>query len=212
MFGSMQRSAGVLAIAAGLTLAGRSNLAAQTAPNACSLLTSAEVASLISRGKPTYGQTPDATALAGGVGSVCDYPTGGQTGIWVGPGSQDNLERFLKSWKADKATRHPVEGVGDRAWIMFPVPENKYKDRAAYLVARVGERTVTAALFAHDGAADGPMGEMCRGDQARLKADEKEDCKKVLADKSETQESLQPAVIQLAKALVANVRAGKGSR
>jgi hypothetical protein len=51
-----------------------------------------------------------------------------------------------------------------------------------------------------------------RGDQSRLKADEKEDCKKILADKSETQESLQPAVIELAKVLVANVRAGRGSR
>ena len=90
--------------------------------------------------------------------------------------------------------------------------ENKYKDRPAYLVVTVGQNTVTAALFAHDGAADGPMGQVCRGDQSRLKADEKEDCKKVLADKSETQESLQPAVIELAKVLVANVRAGKGSK
>lgn len=68
---------------------------------------------------------------------------------------------------------------------------------------------MTVALFARKGAADGPMGQVCRGDQSRLKADEKEDCKKILADKSETQESLQPAVVELARLLVGKVRAGK---
>jgi hypothetical protein len=94
---------------------------------------------------------------------------------------------------------------------MFPVPEDEYKDRAAYLVAHVGQQIVTVALFAHDGAADGPMGRICREDQGRLKPKEKEDCKKILADKSETQESLQPAVVELAKLVVERVRAGKGS-
>jgi hypothetical protein len=79
----------------------------------------------------------------------------------------------------------------------------------AYLVTYVGQKVVTVALFARDGAADGPMGLVCRGDQSRLKADEKEDCKKVLADKSETQESLKPAVIELAKLVVEKVKAGK---
>jgi hypothetical protein len=55
------------------------------------------------------------------------------------------------------------------------------------------------------------MGQVCRGDQSRLKPDEKEDCKKILANKSETQESLQPAVTELAKLLVEKVKAGKGS-
>jgi hypothetical protein len=54
------------------------------------------------------------------------------------------------------------------------------------------------------------MGEICRGDQSRLKQDEKEDCRRVLSDKSETQESLQPAVVELAKLVVAKVRTGKG--
>jgi hypothetical protein len=109
----------------------------------------------------------------------------------------------------DKETRHPVSGVGDRAWIMYPVPEDKYKDRMAYLVTNVGQKVATVALFARDGQADGVMGEVCRGDQSRLKPDEREACKKVLADKSETQESLKPAVIELAKLFVAKVQAGK---
>ena len=53
------------------------------------------------------------------------------------------------------------------------------------------------------------MGQVCRGDQSRLKPDEREGCKKVLADKSETQESLAPAVTQLAKLVVQKVRSGK---
>jgi hypothetical protein len=199
----------LLVLGATLLLASWSPLAAQSNP--CALLTSAEAVKHIARGQPTYGQTPEAVSLAGGAGSVCDYPFGGQIGLWRAPKAQENLEGFLRAWKADKAIRHPVPGVGDKAWIMFPIPENKYKDRVAYLVAHVGQQVVTVHLVARDGQADGVMGEVCRGDQSRLKPDEKEDCKRVLADKSETQESLQPAVIELAKLVVAKVRAGKGS-
>jgi hypothetical protein len=176
--------------------------------NPCALLTSAEAVEHIARGRPTYNQTPDAVSVNGG--SLCDYPFGGQIGLWSPPKAEEKLESFLKHWKADKTKRHPVSGVGDRAWIMFPVPENEYKDRAAYLAAHVDQQVVTVALFAHKGQADSWMGEVCRGDQSKLKQDEKEDCTKVLADKSETQESLQPAVVALAKLVVAKVRAGKG--
>jgi hypothetical protein len=192
--------------AAALILTG-SPLSAQSNP--CALLTSTEAIKHIARGQPTYNQTPDAVVLGGGTGAVCEYPFGGQIGVWNAPKASENFERFLKNFRQDKATRHPVSGVGDRAWIMFPVPENEYKDRMAYLVTYVGQKVVTVALFARDGAADGPMGLVCRGDQSRLKADEKEDCKKVLADKSETQESLKPAVIELAKLVVEKVKAGK---
>lgn len=206
---SMMRG-GVLTIAATLTIAAGTTLSAQS--NACGLLTTAEAVKHIARGQKTYGQeTPAVTPVVGGAGSICDYPFGGQVGLWRAPKAQENLEHFLKVWKADKAARHPVPGVGDKAWIMFPVPENQYKDRVAYLVTHVGPQIVTVALFARKGGADGPMGQVCRGDQSRLKADEKEDCKKVLADKSETQESLQPAVIELAKLVVGKVRAAKGS-
>jgi len=187
-----------------LMLGGWFPLAAQANP--CALLTSAEAVKHIARGEETYGQTPETVPLAGG--SVCDYPFGGQIGIWRAPKAEENFERFLKNFRQDKERRHPVAGVGDRAWIMFPAPENEYKLRPAYLVAHVGQQIVTVALFARKGAADGPMGQVCR-DQSRLKPDEKEDCRKILASKSETQESLQPAVVELAKLVVAKVRAGK---
>ena len=195
----------VLALTTTLVLSLSATGSAQSNP--CGLLTSAEAIKHIARGKPTYGETPDAVQLAGG--AVCDYGFGGQIGVWNPPNASENFERFLKSFRVDKQTRNPVPGVGDRAWIMYPPPENEYKDRPAYLVSYVGQKVVTVALFAHKGAADGPMGQVCRGDQSRLKPDEREDCKKILADKSETQESLKPAVIELAKLVVAKVKAGK---
>lgn len=199
---------GVLLFAV-LTLTGGAELAAQSGP--CALLTSAEAVTHIARGKPTYDQAPEVTLIGGGNGALCEYPFGGQIGVWRAPNAQANFERFLQAWKADKETRHPVAGVGDRAWIMFPVPQNEYQDRAAYLVAHVGQQIVTVALFAHDGQADGTMGRICRGDQSRMTPREREDCRKILADTSETQESLQPAVIELAKLVVERVRAGRGS-
>ena len=195
----------VLALTTALVLTGTSTGSAQSNP--CALLTSAEAIKHIARGKKTYGETPDAVQLSGG--AVCDYGFGGQIGVWNPPNASDNFERFLKSFRVDKQARNPVPGVGDRAWIMYPPPENEYKDRPAYLVTYVGQKVVTVALFAKKGAADGPMGQVCRGDQSRLKPDEREDCKKILADKSETQESLKPAVIELAKLVVEKVKAGK---
>lgn len=196
-----------VATTAVLILIGASTGSAQS--STCTLLTSAESIKHIARGQKTYNQTPDAITVAGGAGALCEYPYGGQIGVWKGPSASENFEGFLKIWKADKETRHPVPDVGDRAWIMFPVPEDKYKDRTAYLVSYVGDKVVTVALFARNGQADGVMGEVCRGDQSRLKPKEKEECKTVLADRSETQESLKPAVIELAKMVVERVRAGK---
>jgi hypothetical protein len=185
-----------------LVLLGSSALSAQANP--CVLLTAAEATKHIARGQPTYNQAPDALQMRGG--ALCEYPFGGQVGVWESP---ENLEQFLKSFRMDKVTRHPVSGVGDKAWIMYPTPEDQYKDRIAYLASYVGKKVVTISLVARDGAADGVMGQVCRGDQSRLKPDEKEGCRKVLADRSETQESLAPAVTELAKLVVQKVRAGK---
>ena len=195
----------VIALTVIVTLPGSTPALAQGNP--CALLSAAEATKHIARGQPTYNQTPEALPVRGG--SICEYPFGGQIGVWNAPKAAESVEQFLKNFRQDKWPRQPVQGVGDRAWIMYPVPENEYKDRVAYLAAYVGPKVVTIVLNARKGAADGPMGQVCRGDQSRLKPDEREDCKKVLADKSETQESLKPAVIELAKLVVGKVRAGK---
>jgi hypothetical protein len=197
----------IIAAATVLILIGSSTGSAQSNP--CELLTTAEVNKLVARGRPTYNQAPDLIPIFGGAGVLCEYGFGGQIGVWSGPKTSDSFDRFLKQFRMDKVTRHPVSGVGDRAWIIYPVRENKNQDRMAYLVTNVGQKILTVALFARDGQADGMMGDICRGDQKGLKPDEKEECKKVLADKSETQESLKPAVIELAKLVVEKVRAGR---
>lgn len=177
---------------------------AQAAPNACGLLTDAEAAKLITRGQPTYS-APEATTLGGG--SVCQYEHG-QTGLWIGPGSSPRFEQYLASWKQEKQPRQPVSGVGDKAYVIYPKPRSEYSDEGPFLVATVGPHTVTAGLFARKGQAEGMMGEICRGNQSRLNEKEKKECVNVLADTGETPESLQPAVVELAKVLVAKVRAG----
>ena len=196
-----------LAVTLVATLAVTQVVAAQSAPNACGLLDKAEVEKLINRGKPTYNQMPEATAVSGGKGSVCDYPGGGQVGLYVGPNSAGAFEHFLKAFNAQGQPKETVSGVGDKAYVFYPKPRNEYSDRGPYLVVTVGEHTVTAFLSAHKGQADGPMAEYCRG--SKVKENEKKDCEKVLADKSETPESLRPAVEELGKAVVARVRAGK---
>ena len=175
----------------------------------CKLLTNAEVVQHIDRGRQNFDPDPKETSVLGGKGSICQY-TFGQVVVWTAPNAEQNLESFIKAWKVTMGDRKPVTGVGDRAWIAFPVPNSKYEDRAAFVVANVGQQVVTVALFAHDGNAESSMGEICRRDQAKMKPREQEDCKKILADKSETQESLQPAVTALATLVVEKVRAGKG--
>lgn len=180
--------------------------AAQAATNVCGLLTDAEVARLITRGQPSYS-APEATTVSGGNGSICQYEHG-QTGLWMGPGSGPRFEQFLASWKQDKEPRQPVSGVGDMAYVIYPATRSNYSDEGPFLVATVGPHIITAALFARKGQASGLMGEVCRGDQSRLNEKEKKECTKVLADLGEKPESLQPAVVELGKVLVARFRSG----
>jgi hypothetical protein len=203
----------VLAIVATVvaTVAGWSTLGAQSVPNACELLTDAEVATLVTRGQETYGLEPDVSTVGGGTGSLCQYPEG-QVGFWIGPDSKRNFEQFIKSWQQENQPRQPVSGVGDEAYVIYPKPRNDYSDQGPYLVATVGPHTITAFLAAREGQANGMMGTICREQQDQLSDSEKQDCERVLADKGETPESLQPAVVELAKAVVAKVRSGTFAR
>src|SRR5262249_45934077 len=156
-------------------------LAAQTAPNACGLLTKAEVDQLINRGKPVSG-TPDAISPAGGKGSVCVYPGGAQVGIYVGPNSQANFEWVLKAYKITDKDKKPVSGIGDKAYMFFVANKNP-ADHGTTLVMTVGEYTVTAQIAAHVGEADGFKASYCKF-PADLDAAQKADCAKAMADKT----------------------------
>ena len=179
----------------------RAASATGAARDACSLLTAGEVEKLINRGRPADGEEATATTLRGGAGSVCEYPIGAQVVWFPGPNSQAEFEDFLRNFKKDKEPRHPVAGVGDRAWIMFPTPRDEYEDKLAYLVTTVGQHTVAVSMAAKKGAADGPMMEYCKRGQLS-----KKECSQIENDKSETAESLQPAVVEVAKVVVAKLK------
>ena len=188
------------------SLASASPLVAQNAPNACGLLTKAEVDQLINRGKPVSG-TPTAISTSGGKGSVCDYPAGAQVGLYVGPNSHANFEWVLKAYQITEKDKKPVSGIGDKAYVFYIRSKNPV-DHGTTLVMTVGTYTVTAQIAAHVGEADGPKASYCKF-PADLDAAQKADCAKAMADKTEPPETVEPAVQELGKVVAAKVKAGK---
>ena len=188
-------------------LAAVPGLAAQSAPNACGLLTKAEVDQLINRGKTVSG-TPTAISVAGGKGSVCDYPGGAQVGIYVGPNSHANFEWVIKAYQITEKDKKPVSGIGDKAYLFYVTSKNPV-DHGTTLVMTVGEYTVTAQIAAHVSDVDvNPVkGIYCRSSD--VSAGDKAECARVLADKTEPPETVAPAVQELGKVVAAKVRAGK---
>ena len=197
-------------------LAGPPSLPAQTgkpagnraaslpSPNACALLTDAEVERLVNRGRRAYGSV-DTMVVAGG-GTVCYYPAGAQIILFSGPAAKNNFESLLAQYQQDKAARRPVSGVGERAYIMFPPPRDKYEDRVALVVANTGQHTVGVSLAARDGAANSVSAQLCKSNQAQLSKKERAQCPAILADQGETAESLEPNVVDLAKVVVGRLQ------
>ena len=166
-------------------------------PHACSLLTAAEVEKLITRGKKTYSQVPEAMSIRGG--TLCEYPAGGQVFLFGGPNSAENLEFFLKTFKQDKQKRRPISNLGERAWIMFPATD-EYQDKGPFLAAQRGQYTIAVSLAAQESAYKGPMKEYCESGQLTAK-----ECDKLKASPSETPESLEPAATELARTVLAKL-------
>jgi hypothetical protein len=186
-------------------LAAAPALTAQAAPNACGLLTKAEVDQLINRGKAVSG-TPTAIASAGGKGSVCAYATNAIVAIYAGPNSHANFEWILKRYKITEKDKKPVSGIGDKAYMFYPRTNNPV-DYGPHLVMTVGTYTVVAQIAAHKSEVTEFTKIHCS--QPDLSARDKEDCAKTLADKDEPMEAVWPAVQALGKAVAAKVRAGK---
>lgn len=204
-----------LALAAAALMAGASRMAAQSAtgtaaksskggaPHACSLLSDAEVNKLITRGRDTYGEGPQPMSIGGG--TVCGYPGGAQIILFQPPKSQESAERFLQGFKKDKEPRRPLSGVGDRAFIMFPTPRDQYEDRGAFLVSNVGQYTIMVSMVVDRPALDARMLQEACADP-KLSKRQKAQCDSAKAVKPETPESLEPAVIELAKVVVGKLR------
>jgi hypothetical protein len=182
-------------------------LAAQTAPNACGLLTKAEVETLINRGKAVSGM-PEAIATPGGKGSVCDYPGGAQIVLFPPPNAQAGFDFFLKARNITEKDKKPVAGIGDKAYMFYLTSKNPV-EHGAYLVMTVGAYSVITQIAARVSEVDvNPIkGIYCRSSD--VTAADKEECARILADKSESPESVGPAVQELGKVVAAKVRAGK---
>lgn len=209
-----------LSLAAGVVSGGWIPVASQSAgtarasgtpvaPQVCSLLSAAEIDRLVVRGQDTHGAPVETDSTSLGIAdSACEFGGFGQIVLFAGAKSEARFEAFLKRFNADQEKRTPVSGVGDRSYIMFPKPRDEYQDRAAYLVTRTGPYTLGISLNARKSPLDGPMGAAlkasCRGD--KLSKKEQASCAKVMAEKSETAESLQPAVVELGKVVVARLQ------
>src|SRR5512138_672247 len=85
----------------------------------CSLLTDAEIKQLVARGGSASEKNE--TPLAGG--SSCTYGIGrGQIMVFSGPKAEANFNDLLTSFHKDKETRHPISGVGEGAYVIYPKP------------------------------------------------------------------------------------------
>lgn len=130
-------------------------LAMRTAPagksaasfDACQLATNTEV-SQIAEEKPEFAKFWSAPEASFG-GMHCQYG-GGSIQVYQGKAPAAALESTLKAFKADKQPRVPVQGIGNKAFFMIPVPNNEY-NRFGLLAVYAGSRVVQLTLDAQRG-------------------------------------------------------------
>src|SRR5690348_16181924 len=80
----------------------------------CSILTKAEVAKFITRGREMYS---DPSEMSG----ICDYGASwAQVLVYSGPNAEQQFDGLLKSFKKDKETRYPLASLGADGWVMYP--------------------------------------------------------------------------------------------
>ncbi|MEO7475755.1 MAG: hypothetical protein ABIY46_10535, partial [Gemmatimonadales bacterium] len=113
--------------------------------DACMLATNAEV-SEIAEEKPDLAKYWPAPRTSLG-GAHCDYG-GGAIRVYQGKTPAAALEGVLKGTNADKQPRVPVAGLGDKAFFMIPMPDNKY-NRFGLLAVYAGPRVLRLTLDAH---------------------------------------------------------------
>ena len=99
----------------------------------CSLLTDTEIKQLVARG----GSASEKNETPMGVGSSCTYGIGrGQIIVYWGPNAEANFNDLLKSFHKDTVTKHPVSGVGEGAYVIYPKPRDEYEVRVGLLATK----------------------------------------------------------------------------
>ena len=111
---------------------------------ACSLITRADV-------KKATGQDPLVDPEAAGQGGwICNVGTG-ELKVYSGANSWEAWESTRKSFKKENEPVTPVSGFGERAYFLYPTPDNQYQGNVAFLVAKSGNHTLALSLDAPDG-------------------------------------------------------------
>jgi hypothetical protein len=118
----------------------------ETDVKTCSLLTIDEIKKATGRNN-AYDLTDPPYAA----GSVCDFGGVVTIRLYASANAESSIASVLKNYKVANMQKHPVEGFGSGAYVMYFVPPDKYQDPAAILVANAGSRTFMMSLAAPDG-------------------------------------------------------------
>ena len=131
--GAMTLTVLVLSASLGSQSLGAQAAGKSTSIQVCSLLTDAEVKQLVARGG--FASEKNETPLAGG--SSCTYGIGrGQIMVFSGPKAEANFTDLLKDFHKDTVTKHPVSGVGEGAYVIYPKPRDEYEVRVGLLATK----------------------------------------------------------------------------
>jgi len=71
--------------------------------------------------------------------------------VYSGSKSWEAWESTLKGFKKEKEAQTPAQGFGERAYFLYPKPDNKYQGNVAFLVAKSGSHTLALSLDAPNG-------------------------------------------------------------
>jgi hypothetical protein len=108
---------------------------------ACSLITRADI-------KRATGRDPFVDPEPAGQGGwICNVGIG-ELKVYTGPKSWEAWESTLKGFKKDKEPQTPAPGVGERAYFLYPRPDNEYQGNVAFLVVKSGNHTLALSLDA----------------------------------------------------------------
>lgn len=111
---------------------------------ACSLITRADV-------KKATGRDPYVDPEPAGQGGwICNVGIG-ELKVYSGPKSWETWESTLKGFKKDKEPQTPAPGFGERAYFLYPKPDNEYQGNVAFLVAKSGNYTLALSVDAPKG-------------------------------------------------------------
>jgi len=111
---------------------------------ACSLITRAEV-------KKATGRDPYVDPEPAGQGGwICNVGVC-ELKVYSGPRSWEAWESTLKGFKKENEPQTPAPGFGERAYFIYPKPDNKFQSNVAFLVAKSGNHTLALSLDAAEG-------------------------------------------------------------